>query len=336
MPRTLRRRRRAAPPLLAPRGPPPLPALAPLARTITVFQAQADAAELARSLVRARCAVRRDWDPAVPAPGRMIERTVGRTVERLNRRTPDVLPVCGFIRPWSDVLEELFVECPAGERRWVLGIDCEETHRLRVAPLVAALGETAAAVVLDRLLRHTPLCTGGAEDLEWIIDGWYDAAADATEEAEEIQRRAQEATELSGRLDRLLALGRSASLDVLPARRVRRLVEVLAALDRRTPSASDTAWRETDGAEWSLPRPVVHLVWDDGCALEHAVDEAEHVNSQDGSYPMPQHMWLADPADPDESARAWRRWVHALRQSAATARLIGALEALSGSPSSST
>jgi hypothetical protein len=336
MPRTLRRRRRADPPLLAPRGPPPLPALAPLARTITVFQAQADAAELARSLVRARCAVRRDWDPAVPAPGRMIERTVGRTVERLNRRTPDVLPVCGFIRPWSDVLEELFVECPAGERRWVLGIECEETHRLRVAPVVAALGETAAAVVLDRLLRHTPLCTGGAEDLEWIIDGWYDAAADATEEAEEIQRRAQEATELSGRLDRLLALGRSASLDVLPARRVRRLVEVLAALDRRTPSASDTAWRETDGAEWSLPRPVVHLVWDDGCALEHAVDEAEHVNSQDGSYPMPQHMWLADPADPDESARAWRRWVHALRQSAATARLIGALEALSGSPSSST
>ena len=335
MPRTLRRRG-SAPPLLAPRGPPPLPALATVPRTITVFQAQGDAAELARSLVRARCAVRRDWDPAVPAPGRMVERAVGRTVERLNRRTPDALPVCAYIRPWSGVLEELCVECPADERRWVLGIDCEETHRLRVAPLVAALGETAAAVVLDRLLRHTPLCTGGAEDLEWIIDGWYDAAGDATEEAEEIQRRAEQATELSGRLDRLLALGRSASLDVLPAGRIRRLVEVLGALDRRAPTASDTAWRETDGAEWSLPRPVVHLIWDDGCALEHAVDEAEHVNSQDGSYPMPQHMWLADPNDPDECTRAWRRWVHALRQCAATARLIGALEALSGPPSSST
>lgn len=165
MPRTLRRRG-AAPPLLAPRGPPRLPALAPLPATITVFQAQADAAELARSLVRAHCAVRRDWDPAVPAPGRMVERAVERTVKRLNRWTPDALSVCGFIRPWSEVLEELFVECPADERRWVLGIYCEETHRLRVAPLVAALGETAAAAVLDRLLRHTPLCTDGAEDLE--------------------------------------------------------------------------------------------------------------------------------------------------------------------------
>lgn len=111
---------------------------------------------------------------------------------------------------------------------------------------------------------------------------------------------------------------------------------MLAALDRRAPTASDTAWRETDGAEWSLPRPVVHLVWADGCALEHAIDEAEHVNSQDGSYPMPQHMWLADPRDPDECTRAWRRWVHALRQCAAAARLIGALEALSGPPTSST
>lgn len=324
------------PPLLAPRGPPRLPALAPVPATITVLQAQADVVELARSLVRARGGVRRDWDPAVPAPGRMIERAAERTVQRLNRRTPDALPLCGFIRPWSEVLEELFVECPPGERRWVLGMECEETHRLRVAPLVAALGETAAAVVLDRLLRHTPLCTGGADDLEWIIDGWYDAAADAPGEAEEIRRRADQAAVLSGRLDRLLALGRSASIDALPAGRIRRLVQVLAALDRRAPTASDTAWREIDGAEWSLPRPVVHLVWDNGCALGHAVDEAEHVNGQDGSYLMPQQMWLADPKDPDGCTRAWRRWIHALRQVAATARLIAALEALSDPLSSPT
>ena len=333
MPRTSRRRGAAAP-LLAPRGPPPLPSLAAVPAAIPLFQAQAGLVALAQALVRTRGAVRRDWDTRTPAPARMIERAVERTVGRLNRRAPEVLLVTGFIRPWAAVLEELFMECPEGERRWVLGIDCGETHRLRVAPLVAALGEDGAAVVLDRLTRHTPLCTGGAEDLEWIIDGWWSAAADASEEAEEIHRRAKLATELSGRLDRLLALGRSAPLDVLPPGRIRRLARLLAALDRRTPAASDTAWRETEHVEWSLPRPVVHLVWEDGCPLQHAVDEAEFLNDQDGGYPAPQQMWLLDPADPDEATRAWRRWVHALRQSAATARLIGALEALS-SPSPS-
>jgi hypothetical protein len=262
----------------------------------------------------------------------MIERAVERTVARLNRRTPDVLPVCGFIRPWADVLEEVFAESAAGERRWVLGIDSAETHRLRAGPLVAALGEVAAGVVLDRLIRHAPLCTGGAEDLEWIIDGWYQTADEASEDGRQIQRRAEQATELSGRLDRLLGLGRSTPVDVLPAGRVRRLVELLAALDRRALPSDDTAWRETEDVEWSLPQPVLHLVWDQGCALDHALDEAEYLNAQDGSYPMPQQMWLLDPADPEGATCTWRRWVHALRQGAAAARLVGALETLAGSP----
>lgn len=334
MPRTSRRWRGAAPPLLAPRGPPRLPALAPVPPRITLFHAQAGLVALAQALVRTRGAARRDWDARNPAPGRMIERAVERTVARLNRRAPEILPLCGFIRPWAAVREEVFADGPEEDRRWVLGIDCDETHRLRVAPLVAALGEDGAAVVLDRLVRHTPLCTGGAEDLAWIIDGWWNAAADATEEAQEIHRRAELATELSGRLDHLLALGRSAPLEVLPPGRVRRLVELLAALGRHTPTASDTAWRETEDVEWALPRPALHLVWDDGCPLQHALDEAEYLNSQDGGYPPPQQMWLLDPADPDEATRAWGRWIHALRQSAATARLVGALEALSGPPSS--
>jgi hypothetical protein len=299
-----------------------------------VAQAQACLVGLAQALVRTRGAVRRDWDPLDPTPARMIELAVERTAGRLNRRAPEILPLTGFIRPWAAVLEEVFVEGPEGDGRWVLGIDCDETHRLRVAPLVAALGEGGAAVVLDRLVRHTPLCTGGPEELEWIIDGWWHAADDAGEAAQEIHRRAELATELSSRLDRLLGLGRSTSLDVLPAGRIRRLLQLLAALDRHTPAASDTAWRETEGVEWSLTRPAVHLVWEAGCPLDHALDQAEYVTNQDGGYPPPQQMWLLDPADPDEATRAWRRWVHALRQSAVATRLIGALEALSGPPTS--
>lgn len=317
--------------LLAPRGPPPLPGLASVPRRLTLFRAQATLVELARALVQTRGADRRDWDAVNPVPARMIERAVERTVTRLNRRTPDVLPVCGFIRPWADVLDELFAESAAGERRWVLGIDSDETHRVRVGPLVAALGEVAAGLVLDRLIRHAPLCTGTAEDLEWIIDGWYQTADEASEEGRPIQRRAEQATELSGRLDQLLALGRSTPVDVLPAGRIRRLVELLAALGRRALPADDAAWRETEDVEWSLPQPVLHLVWDRGCALDHALDEAEYLNAQDGSHPMPQQMWLLDPADPEAATCTWRRWVHALRQGAATARLVGALDSLAGS-----
>jgi hypothetical protein len=295
-----------------------------------VFQPQPEVVDLAATLVRARCAGERDWDPQSPGPAPLIERAVQRAVTRLNRRAPGVLPLGGFVRPWADLLEDVLGEHgDEDERRWVLGIECDETHRLRVAPLVAALGEEAAAAVLARLVQHTPLCTGGPEDLEWIIDGWWTAAAEATREAEEIHRRAEGAAELSGRIDRLLDLGRSAPLHAIRPARLRRMVELLCALDRRTPPAGDTAWRETDGADWSLPRPVVHLVWEDGCPLAHAVDEAEFLNEQDGSYAMPQHMWLLDPADPGDAAAAWRRWVHTLRQGAVAARIVWALETLS-------
>ena len=329
-----RRRAGKAPPLLAPRGPPPLPALSGIPATITVVQPQPELVDLAATLVRARCAGVRDWDPRSPGPAPLVERAVDRAVGRLNRRAPEVLPLGGFVRPWPDLLDEVLGERgDPDDRRWVLGIECDETHRLRVAPLVAALGEDAAAAVLSRLIRHTPLCTGGPEDLEWIIDGWWTAAAEATPEAETIGRRAEGAAELSERIGRLLDLGRAAPLAAIRPSRLRRLVEVLRALDHRTPPAADTAWRETDAADWSLPRPVVHLVWEDGCPLAHAVDEAEFLNEQDGSYAMPQHMWLLDPADPGDAEAAWRRWVHTLRQGAVAARLLRALETLSGSTS---
>jgi hypothetical protein len=330
--RTSRRCPHPAPPLLAPRGPPPLPGLAAVPGTITLVQGQPGLADLAATLVRARAATPDDWDPGNPGPHALVERALDRTVARLNRRAPGVLPLGGFIRPWADLLKDVFGECPdEDDRRWVLGIECDETHRLRVAPLVDCFGEPATAAVLSRLIQHTPLCTGGPEDLEWIIDGWWTAAAESGREAEEIHRRAEGAVELSGRIDRLLDLGRSVPLDAVRPARVRRLLELLRALDRTAPAACDTAWRETEGTEWSLPRPVVHLVWEDGCPLAHAVDEAEFLNEQDGSYAMPQHMWLLDPADPDAAVAAWRRWVHALRQGATAARLVGAVETLSSS-----
>lgn len=313
---------------LAPRGPPPLPPLRGVPLQLALYHSQSALVDLAQAMVRQRVAQPGDWDPRNPTPGRIIERAVERTVEHFNRRVPDVLPITAFVRPWADVLDELFVEDVENESRWVLGLESDDTHRLRVAPLVAALGESAAAVVLSRLMQHTPLCTEGPNDLEWIIDGWFQAAAERGPESREIGNRAKSATGLAKRINRLLGVGHAKSLEILPPGRVRRLLEMLQTLSRTAPDANADAWRETDEVEWSLPRPVIHLVWDHGCALDHAIDEAEFVNGQDGSHPMPQQMWLLDPNDPVDGPRTWSRWVHALRQVRVTTRLVQALEHL--------
>lgn len=313
---------------LAPRGPPGLPPLRGVPLELGVYQSQSGLVELATAMVRNGVASSDDWDPGNPAPGRIIERAVERTVSRINRRVPDALPISAFVRPWSEVLEELFVEDAPGEQRWVLGLDSDDTHRLRVGPLLAVLGEEAAALVLSRLMRHTPLCMEGPEDLEWIIDGWLQAATEEGSTSQEIAQRAKSATRLGKRIDRLLTSGYALPLGVLPLCRIRRLLGMLETLARTAPEANATAWQETDGVEWGLPHPVLHLIWDRGCALDHAVDEAECINGQDGSHPMPQQMWLLDPRDADDAARTWSRWVHALRQVSVTTRLLHALEQL--------
>lgn len=324
-------RRRSAPALLAPRGPPPLPGLTGIPLTHSVFHGQAALVDLALTLVACGYARRHDWDPGHPAPGRMIERAVERKVGHLNRRTPEILVVVAFLRPWAEVLAEVGLEPEADERRWVLGLDCDQTYRLRVGRLVGVLGEPAAGVILNGFVRHTSLCTGDASDLEWIIDGWHgDGDPDEREETKLLQERAEAAEELGRRIDRLLHQGFAASPAVVPDARVRRQLAILAALAARRLPEDDTAWRETESVEWSLPRPAVHFVWDLGCPLDHALDEAEYLNAQDGSFPIPQHMWLLDPADPEGAARAWTRWIHSLHLSRATCRLIAALEALPG------
>jgi hypothetical protein len=277
-------------------------------------------------MVRTRAAKPHDWDPAKPSPGRLIERSVERTMRAINRRLADTLPVHAFIRPWSEMLDELFVENFEGENRWVLGVTIDETHRLRVGPLCEALGEPATAVVLAGLMQHTPLNTEGPNDLEWIIDGWYDAASAEEPEAAEILARAESATQLSERINTLLGNGYNATHRTLPPGRIRRLLGKLQELSTSTPRANNTAWRETEGADWGLPLPALQLVWDHGCALDHAVDEAEFVNGQDGSFPTPQQMWILDPRDPVDAACTWSRWVHALTQISVTTRLLQRLD----------
>ena len=321
---------------LAPRGPPGLPPLRGVPLELGVYRSQSGLVELATAMVLNGVANSDDWDPTNPAPGRIIERAVERTVNHINRRVPDALPISAFVRPWGEVLEELFVEDAPEEQRWVLGLDSDDTHRLRVRPLLAVLGEEAAALVLSRLMRHTPLCTEGPEDLEWIIDGWFQTATEEGTASQEIARRAKSATQLARRIDQLLSSGYAVPLEVLPPGRIRRLLTMLETLARTAPEANATAWRETDEVEWALPHPVLHLIWDRGCALDHAVDEAEYINGQDGSHPMPQQMWLLDPRDADDAARTWSRWVHALKQVSVTTRLLHALEQLTEKHSPST
>lgn len=302
-----------------------LPALTGVPARMTVFHAQPGLVDLARVLVRCGIASRRDWISEEPTPPGLVERAVTRTVRHLGRRLPDLLSVGGFLRSWSDFRDELGEKSPPDEHRWVLGINCEATCRIRVRRAIAALGERQAAAVLHTLFRHTPLATGDAGDLEWIIDGWA-YCEEESKEGEEIRRRAREAAALGEQLDRLRRRGITAEPGMLPPGRIRRLLELLAALDRTRHPVDGTAWEETDGAEWAPTPPAIHLVWDDECALSHALDEAEHLNAQDGSLFMPQYMWLLDPADPPACQLAWARWVHTLRQVRTTARVVAALE----------
>lgn len=314
---------------LALHGAPSLPPLNAVPDRLVVYERQARLVDLAQAMVRAGAAGPEDWDPENPAPGRMIERAVERLVRRINRRLPDVMPICAFVRPWEDVLDELFADAPVREPRWVLGLDSSNTHRLPVAPLLEAFGEDGTALILHRLMRHTPFCTEGPDDLEWIIDGWYHAGSEPGPEAKEIARRAESATELGKRINLLLGRGYSLPLQTLQPGVIRRLLGVLEALDRSTPQANDTAWRETDEVEWSLPQPVIHLIWQHGCPIDHAVDEAEFLNGQDGSHPMPQQMWLLDPTDLQDATRSWSRWLHSLAQTSVTSRLLHQLERIS-------
>lgn len=312
------------------RRPLALPGLTGVPARMTVFHAQPGLVDLARVLVRCGIASGRDWTLEEPTPPRLVERAITRTVRHLSRCLPDLLSVGGFLRSWSDFRDELGEKSPPDEHRWVLGINCEATCRIRVRRVIAALGERQAAAVLHALFRHTPLATGDADDLEWIIDGWA-CCEEESEEGEEIRHRAREAAALGERLESLRQRGITAEPGMLPPGRIRRLLELLAALDRTRHPVDGTAWEETDEAEWAPTPPAIHLVWDDECALSHALDEAEHLHAQDGSVCMPQYMWLLDPANPAACHLAWDRWVHTLRQVRTTARVVAALDSLSPS-----
>ncbi|HET6229663.1 MAG TPA: hypothetical protein VFE05_06235 [Longimicrobiaceae bacterium] len=315
--------------MLAPGGAPSLPPLHAVPLRVSAARQDAGLLDLVQALARAGEVVLGDLDPGFPAPGRLVERAVERVAARLNRRTSRGPRVSAFLRPWADVLNELCADAvDPGEARWAVGIDSSETYRLRVAPLVAVLGETATGVVLERLVRHTPLHVGGGEELAWIIDGWRDRD-EGTEEAREIRLRALGADRIIRHLDQLFARGRAAGCAGIPDRGIRGLARGLSALAREDFPPDDTAWRETEDVDWSLPAPVVQLIWDHGCPLDHAADEAEFMLAQGGAFPVPQLMWLLNPAEPQEAVTAWRRWLHALRRTRAATRLVAALDALS-------
>ena len=311
------------------RGAVRLPPLRRFASAIPVFHEKPGVPGVARILVDAGAARREDWDPDHPGPARLIQRVAERLIRHLNRDVRDSMPLYAFMRPWGEYLDEIFSDSPEGDERWVLGLQSEDTHRIRVCPLIEALGERTAGAVLAHLTDCTPLCVEGPDDLEWIIDGWDTAGTDEqNEEAKAIRARAEEATELTARIGGVLTRGRSTPIGELEDRRIRRLLHLLVSLSRRTPDGDDRAWRATDDVDWGLPRPVIHLVWDDGCALSHALDEAEYLLMQDGSHSMPQEMWLLDPSDPEDAALAWGRWVHLLRRTRAVALLVDVVEEL--------
>lgn len=309
-----------------PVGPPQLPSLAGIPAEIAVYEKQAGFVDLAQTMVRAGLTQPGDWDTINPAPGRIIGRAIERAARRPSRGLPDTMPIYAFARPWSEVVRTLIEDDVTSDRRWVLGLESEETHRIRVGPLVAGLGEEATALVLTRLLQHTPLCTEGPDDLEWIIDGWHETGREPGSQATEIRQRAKDAAELGARVNALLARGHAVAENVPLPRSIRRHLRMLETLARSAPKANDTAWRETEDVEWALPRPVFQLIWDTGCALDHAVAEAEYILNEDGSFPCPQQMWILDPRDPADAACTWKRWVHALFQVRVTTRLLYELD----------
>lgn len=308
-------------------GIPRLPALTGLAMTRPVRAQGAAAVQLASQFVGAGVARVRDWTPDA-SPEDLVERALGRTVAHLNRRLSERVSITAFVRRWADVLEEVCEDTTASSGIWALGMHADETYRLRVAPLVATLGESATALVLSRLYYAVPFCVGCPEDLEWIIDGWRSGIDEGGSDAEGLWARADEAAAVAERIETLLRRGSSASLDVIGPRHLRQLVALLSRAQRSKPAADDRAWRATEGVEWGLPHPVVHLVWDDGCPLDHALDEAEYLRGQDEGFPMPQDMWLADTRQPGAADRAVVAWLHALRHVRIALRLIDTLEAL--------
>jgi hypothetical protein len=304
-----------------------LPRLNDVAMTVAVFHSKPGISEIARAMVTAGAARRGDWDADRPGPGPLIERIMERSIRHMNRGQSELIPLYAFLRRWEEYVDEVFSESTEGDERWVLGLESYDTHRIRVRPLIDALGELTAGAVLAHLTDLTPVCIEGPEDLEWIIDGWHDNGADEeNEEASAIRQRAEEATELTERIGDMLARGRAVAIKKLKDPRLRRLLQLLKGLSRRTPPGDDRAWQETAGVDWELPRPVIHLIWDEGCPISHALDEAENLRMQDGSHPMPQDMWLLDPGDAKDAALTWSRWTHLLRRARATALLIEVLD----------
>jgi hypothetical protein len=307
---------------------PLLPPLSGIPAEIVVLGDQNRLVDLAQTMVRAGVARPCDRDPYNPAPGRIIERSMERTIREIGHGLSDTMPIFAIVRPWGEVLAGLFGSDFSNEQRWLLALESEETHRIRVGPLVEALGEDATALVLCRLMRHTPLCTEGPDELAWIIDGWREGAYEDRSEAKAISARVKSAAKLTKRIDRLLTRGHDVPLDELPPARLRRLFTILEKLSRTQPQSADTAWVETREVEWGLPRPVIQLIWDRGCALDHALDEAEFLLNQDGSCRSPQQMWILDPADTTDSIHTWTRWIHALREVRIVSRILHALDEL--------
>jgi hypothetical protein len=307
-----------------------LPALSSIGGSKAAFHTRPGVVELARLLTTCGAAKRRDWDPGGRGPAALVDRSARRHIQHANRGVSNRLTLHAFVRSWHDYKDDVFAAADDDDPRWVLGIEAHDTFRLRVAPLIEALGETQAGAVLAGLSNYAPFLIEGPEDLEWITDGWYDRATeDKSPESRKIGRMAKKATALTKRITHLLGRARPWSPEnQVEDRRLRRLIGLLTALGRHasSPPPNNDPWDETAEVDWCSQRPVIHLIWDEGCPLDHAVSEAEYVTMQDGSHPTPQWLWLLDPADPSQAAQTWQRWIHTLRRIRISALIVDVLE----------
>lgn len=234
------------------------------------------------------------------------------------------------LRPFAALREEV-VDNPAdpNDGRWIFILESHESLRIPVASLVERIGASAAGLALRTLMDKTPMNVDNDSDLEYIIEGWGD------EEDPDSREKHRVATEEGARIDQILALGDSfdpAVLRQMP-HRLRSAVRALRA-QRKTPwERRVTAWEELEDAEWTMPYPVVQLIWTADTGLAHAADQSEFYHTHgDGSLLRPQQMWLLDPSDPGDAAEAWAHTRALFRSVRAATRLLRALLAVVASP----
>lgn len=334
MPSVRSRRRRAGPPPLAPGAGARLPTLCAVAPKIELDVQSQMILGAAVSMAEAGLARPGDWDAfrgdGPPSPYKLITNALHRLGTRCTAPMAQQLDLTLNFLPFTELAGQLFEdpEEPPGST-WVFNLESFTTIRIPVGELVKVLEPAATGVAIHGLTTHTPLYVGSGEDLEWIVDGWEPDGSEP-----EILKKHNAAMAETAKISALWRNVRPADAAVLASMPLRLRRALFALRAYRLPKwERPSAWDRLQDAEWSMPMPIIQLIWTAGTGLDHAADEAEHFYEQgDGTPHRPQQMWLIDVSNAQHAREDWTYTRTLLRNIRASMRVVRELLALCPTP----